>query len=239
MALVKEFAGLLGGTVTVQSELGKGSQFSVECVASQAPKTLKSESVREKHQSLVQRYEPEFETKKRLTPGFGRSQKVLVVEDNTEVSSYIASLLSESCEVQTTKDGDEALSLVHSWGPHLVLADIMMPKKDGITLCKEIKADPEFFKIPVILLTALTDRESLLKGWQAGADEYLFKPFHPQELVTRIQSVLSKAETHKNVEMELQKKIKELQLVNKVMMERENKILELKAELSQHYKKAG
>lgn len=75
--------------------------------------------------------------------------------------------------------------------PDLVLTDVMMPRKDGMELCRELKSHPATSDITVVLLTALAHREAMLKGWEAKADEYLFKPFHPEELVTRIRSLLS------------------------------------------------
>jgi light-regulated signal transduction histidine kinase (bacteriophytochrome) len=70
----------------------------------------------------------------------------------------------------------------------------MMPEMDGIHLTKEIKSDKEISATPVVLLTAMTDRESLMAGWQAGADDYLFKPFHPKELEARVKSILTAIE---------------------------------------------
>lgn len=81
--------------------------------------------------------------------------------------------------------------MVRSWFPDLVLTDVMMPILDGIQLCSEIKSDPRTANIVVVLLTAQTHREAMLKGWEAKADEYLFKPFHPDELITRIKSLLA------------------------------------------------
>jgi signal transduction histidine kinase len=92
----------------------------------------------------------------------------------------------------------------------------MMPRRDGISLCREVKAEPATARIPVVLLTALTHREALLKGWEAGADEYLFKPFHPKELVTRLRAILAAAlerkqheEAQRRVQAELERRVEE------------------------------
>ena len=77
-----------------------------------------------------------------------------------------------------------------AWSPDLLLTDVMMPERDGLSLCRDVKADPALAALPVVMLTAMTHREALLEGWKAGANEYLFKPFHPKELTTRIQSLL-------------------------------------------------
>ena len=116
---------------------------------------------------------------------------VLLAEDNVELAAHITRLLRGSCRMVVVHDGERALELLRKDRlPELVIADIMMPKRTGLQLCRDIKANSNTCEIPVMLLTALTHRDALLEGWEAGADEYLFKPFHPQELITRIKSLL-------------------------------------------------
>ena len=124
----------------------------------------------------------------------------MIAEDNVELAAYMATLLRTLCQVQIAKDGVEALALTRKWQPDLVVSDVMMPRKDGFTLCRDIKADPETALIPVVLLTALTHRDALLQGWEAGAAEYLYKPFHPKELVARVKSLLSSVEERKRAD---------------------------------------
>src|SRR5262249_17409962 len=104
---------------------------------------------------------------------------------------YIGTLLQGDCECHLVTDGEAARTEVVHNPPDLILADVMMPRRDGIDLCKEVKSNKATSNIPVILLTALTHREALLKDWEAGADEYLQKPFHPKELVTRVKAMLA------------------------------------------------
>ncbi len=198
LAMCKEFAQLLEGAVTVKSEEGKGSAFTLVC---QAPKT------KEKPVFV------DFSANKRLAPVADRTAavkitaeemesqpKVLVAEDNPEMADFIHGLLSAFCNVRLAVDGIEALSMVRRWHPDLVLSDVMMPLMDGIHLTHEIKNDKEISAIPVVLLTAMTDRESLMAGWQAGADDYLFKPFHPKELEARVRSILASVEWRRKSE---------------------------------------
>jgi signal transduction histidine kinase len=197
LALVVEFSRLLGGDVTVESKLGVGSQFSVSFVGVESAGGKQKES---------------GQTRKVLVPQYGANDAekqtkgdhkptVLIAEDNTELSAYIASVLDSFCRVIIAKDGQEALDMMKASIPDLLISDIMMPEKDGLTLCKEIKSDPILKSTPVVLLTALTNRESLLKGWESGADEYLFKPFHPKELTTRIRGILAGVAARKRAEM--------------------------------------
>ncbi|EKD42260.1 MAG: Sensor protein [uncultured bacterium] len=192
LALVKEFATILGGSVDIESHLGQGSLFTIRLLApleKEAPVNSEAQPV-----SRFQKYEirplaesplSEKDTEKK------ELYRILVVEDNAELASYIATILGAHSQTRVAGNGNEAKHFVETWAPDLVLADVMMPEKDGITLCREIKSEPKTAHIPVILLTALTHREAMVRGWEAGADEYLFKPFHPKELVTRVNSLLA------------------------------------------------
>lgn len=197
LALVVEFARLLGGDVSVESKLGVGSQFSVTFTGKDAVKAKLKDTVPAR-KTLVPQYDSN------IPDGISNESDkptVLIAEDNTELSAYIASVLESFCRIIIAKDGQEALELMKSNLPDLVISDIMMPEKDGLTLCREIKSDPILKAIPVVLLTALTNRDSLIKGWESGADEYLFKPFHPKELTTRIKGILTGVSERKRAEM--------------------------------------
>lgn len=212
LAMVKEFCELLGGSVSVESELFMGSVFTVRL---HAPVTQEKEKdMRSQRGLLLPRYQ--------LLPAAGRdlhiadeNLKVLVCEDNHELSSYIVSLLSNFCMIKVAVDGEIGLQLANDWQPDLVLTDVMMPKKDGLELCREIKSTPTLSKITVVLLTAMTHREAMIKGWEARADEYLFKPFHPDELVTRIRSLLSIIVERKKAAEDLEMYTRQLEQANK------------------------
>lgn len=200
LALVKEFAELLGGGVSLRSEPGVGSEFLVEIFA---PCSSAGAKVRAPGKKLVPLPGFELETDPAATEEApDKSARVLVAEDNQELASYIKTLIGKTCEVRIAQDGQEALESVRTWNPDLVLTDVMMPRMNGITLCKRIKAEPRTSEIPVVLITALVHRDALLQGWEAGADEYLFKPFHPTELIARIRSLLAGVEARKQRDAE-------------------------------------
>jgi PAS domain S-box-containing protein len=212
LALVKEFAQLLHGDVAVESVVGRGSTFSVDCrlnLATPDEAPLSSQRPSSLHQSHA--VAQPLELPARSTIGVVEKSKVLVVEDNPELSSYILAQLQTICEPRLAQDGEEALSILLDWQPDLVISDVMMPKKDGISLCREIKENPAISNTPVIILTALTHREALLKGWEAGADEYLFKPFHPRELIARVQSMLKLSRERRRSEEVLRRANEELE----------------------------
>ena len=209
LAMVKEFATALGGTVSVSSHLGTGSTFTVEVAA---PAT---HAMPERAYDISQRaplspgYESQL-TEDTAPQGDDKRHKVLVCEDNEELTVYISSLLRDFCTVRTARDGEEGLALVKSWKPDLVLSDFMMPKVNGVEMCKAIKDNPETAHIVVIMLTALTHRAAMLRGWDAKADEYLFKPFHPNELITRVKSLLAVTTDRKKANELINKKENEL-----------------------------
>jgi signal transduction histidine kinase len=194
LAMVKEFAALLGGSVSVHSRGGEGSRFTVILSApksSNKPKVL-AEAQRTKPVSAADFTPPEsIDEPLSQAQGDAELPKVLVAEDNPELALFISRLLSPFSRVETVPNGKEALERARVWAPDLVLSDVMMPLMDGIELTKEIKGHKETAAIPIVLLTAVTGRDALMRGWEAGADDYLFKPFHPKELEARVKSLLA------------------------------------------------
>ena len=126
------------------------------------------------------------------------SKKILLVDDDPDFVDAVAQILkSKKYEIETAFDGPEGLEKVKSQKPDLIVLDVMMPKKDGYTVCRELKADPQLSSIPVLLLTAVashvpTTRYTQEMGLETEADDYLDKPVEPQVLVKRIETLLSK-----------------------------------------------
>lgn len=118
-------------------------------------------------------------------------QRILVVEDNDELRSYLFNLLSPLYNVQTCVNGKEALIIIKEFWPELVLTDVMMPEMRGDELCVAIKNDIETSHIPVLLLTALGEEKDILKGLSIGADEYIIKPFNVTILRESIKNLLT------------------------------------------------
>lgn len=120
-----------------------------------------------------------------------QGRKILVVEDNDELRNYLTQTLSSEYYIQTCENGKDALQIVKEYMPELIISDIMMPEMRGDEMCEILKKDIDTSHIPVILLTALNDERSILKGIQTGADEYIVKPFNIGILKATIANLLA------------------------------------------------
>lgn len=116
---------------------------------------------------------------------------ILIVDDNPQILSILTDLLRPlGHTIVCATDGSMALEMAFNSPPDLLLLDVMMPGMDGFTICRHIRADPQLAHLPVILITALDDRESRIQGFEAGADEFITKPFDYAELRARVSTVL-------------------------------------------------
>jgi two-component system alkaline phosphatase synthesis response regulator PhoP len=126
------------------------------------------------------------------------AKKILVVDDDPDLVEAASLILkARQYEVVAAYGGVEGLEKVKTERPDCIVLDVMMPDKDGYTLCKELKADPAYRDIPVLLLTAVvshiaTTRYSHQMGLETEADDYIDKPVEPDELVRRIEALLSR-----------------------------------------------
>ncbi|MEX0911917.1 MAG: response regulator [Gemmatimonadota bacterium] len=122
------------------------------------------------------------------------SAQILVVDDEPDIAALVAYHLARaSYGVRTAIDGADALRAVESQVPDLILLDLMLPGVSGLEILKEIRRRPETRTVPVILLTARKEERDRIEGLQLGADDYVAKPFSPQELVLRVSAVLRRA----------------------------------------------
>ncbi|WP_130012083.1 MtrAB system response regulator MtrA [Serinicoccus sediminis] len=121
------------------------------------------------------------------------SARVLVVDDDQALAEMLGIVLrKEGYEVASCADGGRAMPMFREFRPDLVLLDVMLPSKDGIEVCRELRGESG---IPVVMLTARTDTKDVVLGLEAGADDYVVKPFKPQELLARIRARLRRTDT--------------------------------------------
>ncbi|MEM6803326.1 MAG: two-component regulator propeller domain-containing protein [Bacteroidota bacterium] len=164
----------------------KGACFRVDLpinIGDQHPQDLKAELEHREFDQLSGKYQV-FEHPS------GKKARILLVEDNPEILNYVEDLMTEFYEVFIANDGQEGLEMAKEIMPDLLISDIMMPKKSGTDLCRELKADFSTSHIPVILLTAKSTKDAEILGLETGADKYIRKPFHPYELHLHIKNLL-------------------------------------------------
>jgi len=119
------------------------------------------------------------------------AKRVLIAEDEPSIVTSLEFLMGRSgYETRAARDGEEALALLASFRPHLVLLDIMLPRRSGLELCRLIRADASLAGVRVLMLTAMGGQRDVGQGIAAGADDYLSKPFSTLELVSRVQALL-------------------------------------------------
>ncbi|MEK0084754.1 PAS domain S-box protein [Benzoatithermus flavus] len=214
LALVQELVKLHGGTIQVESTEGRGTAFTIgipfgtghlpqERIRSE--RALASTAVRaHAYVEEALRWLPEGAAIEEMTEksfadsaadvpaakGVERA-RVLLADDNADMRDYVRRLLSTRYEVVTVSDGRAALAAVRTSRPDLVITDVMMPHLDGFGVVKALRADPETRDLPVIMLSARAGEEASIEGLEAGADDYLVKPFSARELLARIAANLA------------------------------------------------
>jgi adenylate cyclase len=131
----------------------------------------------------------------------GGPARILIADDTpANVRMLETRLRHEGYDVVVARDGEEALAAARATHPDLILLDIMMPKMDGIEVCRRLKSDPEFPFTPIIMVTALSDTKDIVSGFEAGGDDYLTKPVDHQALSARVRSMLRIKTLHDTVQ---------------------------------------
>jgi class 3 adenylate cyclase len=126
---------------------------------------------------------------------------VLVVDDDPDMAGFLQHLLErEGLQVETATDGNSAQAQIGTVPPDLILCDVMMPGPNGFEICRWVKSREETALVPVVLVTGLEDRESRVRGIEAGADDFLSKPVHREELLARVKTLRRLHETRKELE---------------------------------------
>ncbi len=189
LSLSKDLVELMDGTITVSSEEGKGTFFSVQIPMEKIQTRQKSVADGEGENKILKTTTHTFNLQKidaRNIP------QILLVEDNEDMRHYIKSQLVEDYRIIEAKNGKEGLKRAIADVPDLILSDLMMPKMDGIELCKNLKTNLETSHIPLIMLTARAGTENKIEGLETGADDYLTKPFDANELSFKVKNLIQR-----------------------------------------------
>jgi|GEM_PF-1527020 len=204
--LAKKFAIMHSGDLTYQSEIGKGSIFTVilpikELYTDKIQPSQSSILLEELFTDVTQIPETQYSTQddvgEIMSDVVNQKPMVLLLDDDYEMRSYIKTLLQDEYHVCEAADTATGISLVQKTDPDLIVCDVMMKGDSGVEFCTKIKASTAFSQIPVILLTGSSSPDIKLKGIECGADDYITKPFESELLLARIKSILKGRDTLK------------------------------------------
>ena len=236
LALVQELVKLHGGTIDVASRPGAGTTFKISIPtgtghlprervrhdgASAAATTRAIAFVEEALRWLPDGSVLDSGIEKEILAAdggvsvVGTRPRVLLADDNADMRDYIRRLLETQYEVEAVGDGEAALAAAKRRRPDLVLSDVMMPRLDGFALLRQLRADIGLAEIPVVLLSARAGEEAQVEGLEAGADDYLTKPFSTRELLARVGSNLALARLRQGAAAVLREETHRLEVLNR------------------------
>ena len=234
LALVQELARLHGGGVTVASEEGRGTTFTVtirkgtshlpaERISAGRGRISTSVGATSYVEEALRWIPTEGGSSALARPHIDRSRplhetanppaRVLVADDNADMRDYLARILRQRYDVDVVGDGRAAMERISARLPDLVLADVMMPVLDGFSLLKEIRGHEHTRLLPVILLSARAGEEARIEGLEAGADEYMVKPFSARELLAGVASQLELSRLRRETERALRHRSEQYQML--------------------------
>ena len=221
LALVHELIKFHKGAIRVESSVGRGTIFTVtiplgrshlpsnriEAERTMAPTAIRADAFVEEALRWLpvdDKHTTQQAAQEIVATQPSESGRILLADDNADMRAYINRLLAPHFEVQAVVDGHAALEAIRERKPDLVLADVMMPRLDGLDLVRELRTSPAFADLPVILVSARADEQARLEGLNAGADDYLLKPFNAHELIARVSANLKLAKMRREATRTLQ-----------------------------------
>lgn len=191
LALVKELVLQMNGEIDVESNTN-GTEFKIVLPTIQKDSTTTKSSPDDNLKNLINAYFPtdKIQLSNPKINNHAEKPLLLLVEDDKDLMQYLEAIVGEYYEIETAKNGKVGIDKAIEKVPDLIISDVMMPKKNGFELCKTLKNDIRTSHIPIILLTAKSNKEDEMKGLEAGAEVYMIKPFLQEELFLRINQLL-------------------------------------------------
>lgn len=191
LSLTKELVELHGGAITVESEVGKGSQFVIKFPIEQARELPKSKEAGNKKEDNTEAQRANLTVS---TTENNSVPLILIVEDDEDFRTYVAEHLETNYRLEEAVNGQEAFELAIKCQPDLIISDVMMPAMSGLELSRKIKTDERTSHIPIILITGRASDEHEIEGFEYGADYYIVKPFNSKLLELRVRNILRSRE---------------------------------------------
>ena len=190
LALVKEIVTQHGGSITVESESGHGSVFTIVLPRGRTTPGDIAELEEDETQIPVFPESGQEHVGEIISPASDHHPLLLVADDNADMRRYLERVLSRQYRIVLAKDGAEALVQARSLRPDLILTDVMMPRMSGPDLLKAVREDRALCSTPLIFITARAGTEARIESLDAGADDYLAKPFDENELLARVDNLI-------------------------------------------------
>jgi signal transduction histidine kinase/DNA-binding response OmpR family regulator len=190
--LANEYVKLHGGEIRVESVAGKGSVFTVLLpMRSSTRKALSNQGAAHSGDVRPEATPPDVKANLKAAQR-ANLPLLLIIDDNEDFCDFITDLFSESYRVVAASDGEEGYKIALDQVPDIILCDVMMPKMDGYELCRKVREDIRTSHIPIILLTAKSSEENKFSGIEAGADDYISKPFNIDMLTLKMAKIIEK-----------------------------------------------
>lgn len=187
--LTRKLVNLMGGNLSVKSMAGEGTVFTLQFPIRQEASPLISGERPQFSAPVVDQLSGPFSPPEQTAEGHPLPQ-LLLIEDNADLIRYLQECLQDTYQLTIAKNGEEGVQKALETIPDVIISDVMMPKKDGFAVCKELKYDERTSHIPIVLLTAKASIEDRLSGLERGADAYLTKPFNKRELLIRLEQLI-------------------------------------------------
>jgi signal transduction histidine kinase/class 3 adenylate cyclase len=190
LALVKEIVTQHGGSITVESEAGHGSVFTIVLPRGHTTPDDMAELEEDETQMPVFPESGQEHVGEIISPASDHHPLLIVADDNADMRRYLERVLSREYRIVLAKDGAEALAQARTLRPDLILTDVMMPRMSGPDLLKAVREDRALCSTPLIFITARAGTEARIESLDAGADDYLAKPFDENELLARVDNLI-------------------------------------------------
>lgn len=207
LSMVKELVELYRGSVGLESypemgtlitlcfpstlvrEAALSKDFAAPALTATSTTQLATETLTPSATATLDRQQSAIKAQQSTTDR-GQTQTVLVIDDNVKIRDYMRSILEQAYTVIEAENGEAGLNLAEQMQPDIVISDVMMPVMDGFEVLRLLRANPKIAHLPVILLTALGDKENTIKGLTLGADDYLTKPFDSDQLLAKVANIM-------------------------------------------------